>query len=147
MNEALDNLVKAVKKHFFTRQTFEYRFYQYDEKTEEKQIKIANSIEYEFINSGNSIIIINDRLRLFPEYMGVEPTRWKGTLNKNEVDNTVYEYRFEQITKITPIQGFDGAGGVATTRVWGLFDTDTLTRKAQYNLLQVIIKQVTKGHN
>lgn len=145
MNEALDKLVEAVKKYFFTRQIFEYRFYQYNEKTQEKQIKVANSIEYEFINSGNSIIIINDRLRLFPEFMGIEPTRVKLTMNKNEVDNTVYEYRFEQITKITPIQGFDAAGGAPVqTRIWGLFITDTYTRVEQYNLLQVIVKQVSK---
>jgi hypothetical protein len=127
-------LVNALTK----RQSYEWKFFVFNGSEQNPQIKIANSIEYEFINSGNSIVIINDNFKLYPYWMGVEPVRAKFSTNKNEVDVSVYEYRFENV-----------AAGVG---VWGYIYTavsssnafmpyDPTGNVAPYNLLQVIVKQ------
>lgn len=141
MEEILKKLVALLTAYFTKKQAYEWKFYSLDGSEENKQISIANSIEYEFVNSGNSFVIINDNLKLFPEFMGIEPTRVKFTTNKNEVDVGVYEYRFVEITKNDFRQGFVSAGG---NFAWTLIDTDTLTPAPPFNKLQVIVKQVSR---
>ena len=57
----------------------------------------TNVVEYEFINQGNTLCIINDGLRLYPAFANIEPSRWKGTINDFENDTTIYRYKFEKL--------------------------------------------------
>jgi hypothetical protein len=57
----------------------------------------TNVVEYEFINQGNTVCIINGGLRLYPGFTMIAPDRWKGTINDKENDTTIYRYKFEPL--------------------------------------------------
>lgn len=139
MNETLDKIFEFLRATW-KRQKYEYNVMQFDGSEENKQLKIANSIEYEFINSGNSLIILNDRLVLHPYWMGIEPVRVKFTMNKNEVDVSVWEYRFEEIKKGTMVWGYQYTA-VTSINIPIAFD-DTNAFKP-FNKLQVIVKKIS----
>ncbi len=105
MNEILINIFNFLKLTW-KRQKYVYRFIILNGTEENKQLKISNSIEYEFINSGNSYVILNSTLILYPAFMGIEPSRIKFTTNKNEVDIGVYNYEFRAIANNDPVKGF-----------------------------------------
>jgi hypothetical protein len=58
------------------------------------EIYVENVVEYEFINSGTTKIVINAGLTIYPAYAGIEPTRVKLAVNHNERDETIYKYEF-----------------------------------------------------
>jgi len=75
---------------------FRFDFSLYDGKDPDKlSFDDTNVVEYEFINQGNSCCRINDGLLLYPVSTGIDPTRWKGTINEKEHDTTAYRFRFE----------------------------------------------------
>lgn len=137
MEEILKNIFKILKGAF-KYQSYEYRFLVLNGSEPNKQIKISNSIEYEFINSGNSKVIINDTLILYPYWMGVEPVRAKLSLNKNEVDSSVYEYRFENVQAGELVWGYQYTAVTSINIPIGFDPTNAL---APFNKLQVIVKQ------
>lgn len=96
MEELLNKIYEALKT-MWKRQGYEYRFHNFDGTETSKQLMISNSIEYEFINTGNSKVIINDNLILYPEFTERGLHRIKFFCNKNEKDLTVYTYRFETL--------------------------------------------------
>lgn len=137
MIEILDKILSFLKLTW-KRQAYEYRFEQFDGSVENKQIKIANSVEYEFVNSGNSYVIINNSIRLYPAFMGIEPVRLKFSVAKNEQDVTVYNYQFQAINAGDPCIGVNTLPNVWNNILVPYNATDSV---AQFNLLQVIIKQ------
>lgn len=137
MIELLDKILKAILSGL-KRQNYEYKFLVVNGSEPNPQIKVANSIQYEFINSGNSIAIINDTLRIYPQWCGIEPSRVKFDILKNETDVGVYEYRFENINNGFGVYGFVGtAAGLANS----LLPYSNVGAVAPFNSLQVIIKQ------
>lgn len=141
MNETLDKIL-AFLKNSWKRQKYEYRFLSLNGTENNKQLKISNSIEYEFINSGNSLAIINDGFILYPAFMGIEPTRQKFTLNKNEQDVGVYEYRFESASKHPRVGTVAIPGPGFTINI--LMNPDTGAPEPEYNELQVVVKQISR---
>lgn len=93
MEELLNKIYEALKK-MWKRQGYEYRFYNFNGTEPNQQLKISNSIEFEFINSGTTNVILNDSLTLYASGLGFEPIRIKFVCNKNEKDLTIYNYRF-----------------------------------------------------
>lgn len=140
MNEILQQIVDFIKLAL-RRQKYGYQFLTLDGKEPNKQIKIANSIEYEFINSGNSYVKINNSITLYPYFMGIEPVRIKMTCSKNEMDMNVYEYEFKPIEKGDPVLGFINSATKPSNALIGYDNTFAVNG---FNKLQVIIKQIKK---
>ncbi len=77
---------------------FVFNFDYFDGQGEDSfSIDDTDVVEYEFINQGNTICVINDGLRLYPGFTQIAPDRWKGTINDFENDMTIYKYKFEPI--------------------------------------------------
>jgi hypothetical protein len=79
---------------------FVFRFQEYDGSESQSignQIDDSNVVEYEFINQGTTICIINEGLRIYPSYSGIEPSRVKLEIDQSEKDVTVYQFRFEDL--------------------------------------------------
>lgn len=76
---------------------FTFRFDEYNGTESALQIYDGQVMEYEFINAGSSVCIINGGLKLYPEFSGMSPTRVKLSCNYNERDVTVYNYKFEKL--------------------------------------------------
>lgn len=137
MLEILDKIYKAIVNGL-QRQNFEYKVYNLNGTEPNKQLKIANSIQYEFVNSGNSIAVINDIYKIYPKWCGIEPTHLILNIHKNETDVSVYEYHFEDVPN-----GF-GVAGLLTNAAGfnsGLVPYNNAGAVAPFNLLQVIVKQ------
>ncbi len=143
MNEILDKIYNALTG-FFKRKYVVFRFQIVDGTEKNKQIKIANSIEYEFVNSGDSKVILNNTLILYPFWSGILPTSFKGTCHANETDETVYEYRFEKFKAGDPVLGYIYT---ATTASNSLVKYDDSFSGIDKNRLQVIIKQLSPRQN
>jgi len=139
MEELLNKIIKILTGAF-KYQKYEYRFFSFNGSEPNKQIKISNSIEYEFINSGNSKVILNDSLTLYPFWMGVAPVSIKLTINKNEVDMGVYEYRFVDVQNGDQVWGYQYTAVTSINIPIGFDNTNAL---APFNKLQVIVKQKT----
>lgn len=134
----LNDIFKLLYGALKTKQAFEYKFLTVNGTEPNPQIKIANSITYEFINSGNSICILNDQLKIYPKWCGIEPTRVLFQMNKNEQDVGVYEYRFEDVPNGLGVAGLlTNAAGFNS----GLVPYSNIGAVAPFNSLQVIIKQ------
>ncbi|MEO5350744.1 MAG: hypothetical protein H7836_14035 [Magnetococcus sp. YQC-3] len=138
MIELLDRIYKAILSGL-KRQNFEYKFYNLNGTEENPQLKIANSISYEFINSGNSIVIINDTLKIYPKWTGIEPSRVNLAILKNETDVSVYEYRFVEIDKNLVVAGSEIQPLQNINQAFNWFQSANAAKP--FNLLQVIVKQ------
>lgn len=143
MHETLDKILDLLKNALLKKQKYEYNFMQVNGTEENRQIKIANSIEYTFINSGNTLCVINDRFFLYPEFAGRGVHKHTFTMNKNEVDVSVYEYQFKTL------QGVDFVAGFETNPI-GVASGALLTKYnsvgqaiPDFNMLQVIVKKVS----
>lgn len=143
MGEFLDKIIALLTAYFMQKQKYEWRFYNLIGNEPNKQLKVANSIEYEFINSGTTLVKINDRLTLYPAWMQYEPSRVKFVCNKNEVDVGVYEYDFRPLTNADQTGGFTfGATDYYYTSK--AFDVAASPYVA-VNSLQVIVKVVSRA--
>jgi hypothetical protein len=138
MIEILDKIYKLIN-YALKRENFEYKFLTVNGTEPNNQIKIANSIEYEFINSGNSIVIINDTLLIYPKWTNVSPNRVKLSIHKKETDVSVYEYRFVNIDKNTIVGGYEVQPLQNISQAFNWFESVNAAKP--FNLLQVIIKQ------
>lgn len=139
MEQLLQKIYTLLCQTLGKRQKYSYTFQVYNDLSKERQIKIGNSIEYEFRNTGSTVVIINDQLKLYPAFNGRGPSTWKGFCNKNEMDMTIYEYRFE----IIPIEG--PTQGLNSSLAWQLqpfYNGDGTA--VTISELQVIIKQVSR---
>jgi hypothetical protein len=107
MNELLDKIFKLLDRKTADR-SYKFNFSVYTGAITERnnQIKVSNSIEYEFINAGTTIVTINDVLTLYPTFAGIGISHWKGTINDNEIDETIYKYTFREITATDFVGGF-----------------------------------------
>jgi len=137
MNEVILKIYRACLD-ILKPQNFEYKFFVVNGSEENKQIKIANSIEYEFVNSGSSKVILNDNLIIYPYWMGIEPVRLKFTCQKNEVDVSIYEYRFEDAKAGEGVWGYVYT---AVTSSNGWLPYDPTGAAPLVNKLQVVVKQ------
>lgn len=64
--------------------------------TKNDQVKDTNTVQYEFINQGESVVEING-MQIFPSVLGAvqrQPIQWKGEIANNENDVTVYAIKF-----------------------------------------------------
>lgn len=148
MIELLQKIYKLIAIKL-QKQYFVFRFYQYNGEEENKQIKISNSLEYTFINLGNTVLIINDTFWIYPSWALNGKNYYTFRCEANEIDETVYKYSFRDmfsedgkgndvnvyfrspfnpISKIYPIGEPTG------------LDYDSIGR---FNLLQVIVKERT----
>lgn len=141
MNETLDNIL-AFLKAAWKRQKYEYNVMQVNGTEENRQIKIANSIEYTFINSGNTLCIINDRFFLYPEFAGRGVHKHTFTMNKNEVDVSVWEYQFKSL-RGDFVAGFEtNPIGIPSAALLAKYDS-VGQAVPDFNMLQVIVKKVS----
>lgn len=94
----MNELYKALCRLLGTKK-FVFRFDEYTgAEGEPGEIYVENVVEYEFINSGTTIIELNAGLKLYPLFAGIEPTRVKLSVNYNERDETIYKYAFREFT-------------------------------------------------
>ena len=84
-------------KNLVKRKQFVFEFIILDGTEEPKEIHDTNSIEYEFINQGNSICVINDTLFLYPQFSGIPPYRVKLDIRQREMDVQLYTYDFRPL--------------------------------------------------
>lgn len=99
----------------------------------------TNVVEYEFINQGNTLVRINDGLKLYPQFAGIDPSRWKTTINENEMDTTIYRFRFEPLDFRAFIFTAPGGGGT-TIGVPFISNADPGELMKPFNRLLVITK-------
>lgn len=138
MEEIIKKIYNLLCKALDKRQPYTYYFLSLNGSEPNKQIKIGNSIEYEFRNTGSTIVILNDRLKLYPAFNGRGPSSVILKTNKNEIDLTVYEYRFE----IIPVNGVtQSLNGFLGWQLNNTYNADGLA--VNINELQVIIKQIS----
>jgi hypothetical protein len=104
-----------------------------------KQIKIENSVGYEFINSGGSLVKLNNGIILYPFYTGIMPFSWKSTLNSNEKDETIYEYEFIPLQGGEPVLGYLYTPNTASNT---LIKFDNSFGFGSLNKLTVIVKEI-----
>lgn len=136
----LEKIYNLLCKALGKRQGYSYTFKRYNELSKVKQITIQNALEYEFINSGSMVVVLNDNLRLYPEFIQRGSHRQKFVCNKNEMDLTIYDFRFE----IIPIGGAAVQLSPATL-AFQLTATYNLDGTAlNIGELQVIVKQISK---
>lgn len=143
MEKFFEKIIQILKVALLKKQPYEYNFLQITGKEENKQLKIANSIEYHFINSGNSIFILNNTLMIYPKWMGVQPTELKLTMNKNEVDNSVYEYEFKNIEDGQLVWGYRYTP-ITSVNIPIAYSI-TPENFPNFNLVQVIVKRVSRN--
>jgi len=143
MEQFFEKLLKILKVALLQKQPYEYNFLQITGKEQNKQLKIENSIEYHFINSGNSLFVLNNKLILYPQWMGVQPTEIKLTMNKNEVDNSVYEYEFRDVPFGALVSGYHYFDNTVTN-IPVTFE-EFRENKPPFNLVQVIVKRVSRN--
>lgn len=93
MKDALLNLLMK----FVSERQFTYRFDEYDGSEDSNQIYDGQVVEYEFINTGSTVCIINAGLKLYPVNSGMLPNRVKLHISYNEMDVTIYDYRFSSM--------------------------------------------------
>jgi len=79
---------------FLRRKDYVFRFDEYDGTEENIEVYDGQVVEYELINQGNTIVRINGGMDLQPSISGLEPVRWRGVINYNEMDVSVYRYEF-----------------------------------------------------
>jgi len=72
---------------------FDFDYYDGTETDNNKTISDQNVYEYEFINQGNSICLING-MKLYPPHANIKPDRIKLDIRANEKDVQVYKYSF-----------------------------------------------------
>jgi len=87
--------VRKLYKHYFATRQFVFDFDYYDGTETDNNHVIAdqNVYEYEFINQGASICLING-LKLYPKFAGIPPYRVKLDNRFREKDVQVYKYSF-----------------------------------------------------
>lgn len=142
MNEILEKILDLIKLSF-KKQPYEFSVMQLNGTEENLQLKIANSIEYTFINSGNTLVIINDRFFLFPQFAQRGVHKHTFTINKNEVDNSVWEYRFESLEGKHFVAAQESSN---TPNSYLLSKYNSIGQAApDFNLMQVIVKRVSRN--
>ncbi len=142
MLEILQKILVLIKQSV-SKQSFVYRFYMLNGTEGNKQIKIGNSIEYTFINSGSTVVIINNQFLIYPSYMGNFPNERKFVCNRYETDETVYKYDFRPVNSIPEI--LDPITGNATKPIPQF---DKLGKEEDnVNRLQVIVKERVSKDN
>lgn len=139
MNELLEKILKflqlANKRKFV-----EFRFMILNGTEPNKQIKIANTVQYEFINSGGSLVKLNNGIILYPFYTGIMPFSWKGEVHANESDETIYEYDFTPLQGGEPVLGYIYTANTASNT---LIKYDNSFGFGNINRLTVILKQLS----
>jgi hypothetical protein len=114
-NKIIEKIVKALSRFLISKQ-YVYRFDYYTGSAGESgDVSDTQVVEYEFINQGSTVILINGMM-LLPGYYGIEPSRWKSTVNYNEMDVSIYKYSFpkESIQAPLVIDVVDGANVIPT---------------------------------
>lgn len=86
--------VLQLLRMFLSKKKFVFRFDVYDGTEESNEIYVENVYEYEFINQGTTIVVLNSGLPIYPEFSGIAPSRVKLSVNYNEKDETIYKYEF-----------------------------------------------------
>ena len=92
MKTILQRIVFFIEKYILQKQ-FVYRHDYYDGSEQNNEIYETNVVEYEFINQGNSVCVINN-MELQPSISGIPPSSIKLDIRNNEKDVTVYRYNF-----------------------------------------------------
>jgi len=88
--------LKALKAYlyaFIRAREYVYRFEYYDEQSDTSAIDDTNVVQYEFINQGTTIVEING-MKIYPEWAGIAPHRVLLHINYNEMDVTIYKFKF-----------------------------------------------------
>lgn len=89
-----DKIIEKLFGRFLTPKNYEFRFDEYDG-SESTSFQVYNTaVEYILRNTGTTSIIINDGMKLYPPVSGIGPSEIKVTLNYNEKDVTIYNYKF-----------------------------------------------------
>jgi hypothetical protein len=95
---------------YFKRKQFVFRFDIYNGTEASNEIYDAQVIEYEFINQGQTVCVINDGLLLYPDFAGICKCSVRMDINHNEEDKTVYKYRFQNLDYVAITQTDAGTG-------------------------------------
>jgi hypothetical protein len=88
----MKEIISIIRKYILQKQ-FVFRNDYYDGSETNNEIYETNVIEYEFVNQGNTVCVINN-MELQPSISGIPPSDIKLDIRKNEKDVTVYRYRF-----------------------------------------------------
>jgi hypothetical protein len=94
MEKILEYLLK-IFSGFGKEKQFVFNFTLYDGTERTTSISDTNVVEYEFVNLGTTMVYIND-MPLYPDASGKHFNRIKLLCSFNEMDVTIYKYRFEQ---------------------------------------------------
>lgn len=156
--ETLIKILKAIYLRIKQPRFIQYRFYTYNGTEQNKQFKISNSIEYTIYNTGTTVVYLNNFLKLYPSWSGIEPSSIKLKCNLTEVDETIYHYSFSPYSKksdlvailaptVAPVGGFRN-DVLDTTFTPGAKDINGITlvvKEYQYSNDLVKVKKPTSG--
>lgn len=92
MKEVIEFLAK-VFAGFGSEKQFVYNFTIYNGTERNQSISDTNVVEYEFVNLGTTMCYIND-MPLYPQASGKNFNRIKLHVSFNEMDVSIYKYRF-----------------------------------------------------
>jgi len=79
------------------KEKFVFRFDIYDGSEDSNDIYKTDVVQYEFVNQGTTICVLNDGLLLYPQFVSIEPVRVKLDIWEQETDVNTYKYRFQEI--------------------------------------------------
>jgi hypothetical protein len=108
----LEAIYKKVCKFLILR-NFVYRFDIYNGTESANSIYDDQVMEYEFFNQGNTLCIINGGLFLYPAFTNISPNSVRMVVNANEMDQTIYEYKFVPLDFREFDFTFPGGGGTS----------------------------------
>lgn len=133
----IEEIYKKLLK-FFRLRAFVFRIDIYNGTEESNSIYSDQVFQYEFINQGTTICVINGGLYLYPQFSGMCSCHKVMNVNSNEKDVTIYEYKF------LPLDYQVASSVVAIDPPGGNFTVNRLIEShpgdIQFNKLTVISK-------
>lgn len=118
---------------------FVFRFDIYDGTEPSMEVYDAQVVQYELINQGTTLCVINDGLYLYPKYSGIEPSRILLEIRAGEMDVTIYKYQFKRLDFQQKIAVIAANGGIARNVPY--IDTfEGVTGAETFNRLLVVSK-------
>jgi hypothetical protein len=128
---------------WFQIREFVFRFDIYNGTESSNQIYDAAVVEYEFVNQGTTVCVINDGLFLYPQYTGIPPFRLISDIKTHERDATIYNYRFQPVDYSVQYVAMETGLGLGTAST-PVVTIGSVVQPQPFNRLMVKSKVIAK---